>query len=135
LLQSPLIGLQAIGSQTQAPVENPPAICWSSSSFRRRAPTLLSTRFVSIECSFLIYQKVIISGDKPGEERRNTQNPEINPIMNQSFQRARGTWRSLHLAYVEAGVQFFILNAQNVTRARANKGCEFSQTKYKAWTI
>lgn len=55
-----------------------------------------------------IYQKVIISGDKPGEERRNTQNPEINPIMNQSFQRARGTWRSLHLAYVEAGGQFFI---------------------------
>jgi len=76
------MGLQSIGSQTQAPVEKPPEICWSSSLLKRRAPTRLSTRFVSIECSFLIYSKVIISVDKLGEERRNRQNPEMNPIMN-----------------------------------------------------
>ena len=32
-------------------------------------------------CSFLIYQKVIISGDEPGDERRVDENPATNSIM------------------------------------------------------
>src|SRR5438270_914612 len=77
--------LQATGSKTQAPVRitNPPVTCRSSSSLRRRAPTRLSTRFVSCKFDMKHSFSDLLGGHyKPGEEADRQKTERTNFVMN-----------------------------------------------------